>query len=189
MITDELKNKNYSLYLDKLRGLGVNTEAIEAQIQNQLINATYACSNENGVAYDGSLLHIVLRTLTPYAIKINSSLPANIQVEQNSIVKVCLLSHLSKCQMFIPNDNEWEKDKRGIMYKYAPYSSALKMGARSIILAQSLGINFTQEEFEAMMIIDKDDTDIQSKFHSSPLALIVKQANELTFLQIRLNKE
>ena len=61
------------------------------------------------------------------------------------------------------------------------------MGARSILMSQNLGINFSNEEFEAMMILDRDDNDLQAKFYSNPLSIIIKQANELTFLQNRFN--
>ena len=38
-----------------------------------------------------------------------------------------------------------------------------------------------------MMILDRDDNDLQAKFYSNPLSIIIKQANELTFLQNRFN--
>lgn len=89
--------------------------------------------------------------------------------------------------MFEKNDNQWEIEKKGIAYKYAKSDVALKMGARSILLCQEMGIQFTPEEFEAMLILDKDDNDLQSKFYSNALSVIVKQANELTHLNNRLN--
>ena len=47
--------------------------------------------------------------------------------------------------MFIKNDNQWEIEKRGMVYKYAPSNVALKMGARSIIFAEKLGVKFSDE--------------------------------------------
>lgn len=187
MITDEIKNKNYRLFLSKLNNVGVDSSKVEEILGEILLNASFSISNENGCAYDGSLIHIVLRTLTPFAIKINELLPEDLRVNQQSIVKVCLLSHISKCKMFEKNDNQWEIEKKGIIYKYSKSDVALKMGARSILLCQDMGITFTPEEFEAMLILDKDDNDLQSKFYSNPLSIIVKQANELTYLNNRLN--
>lgn len=188
MITEEIKNKNFRIFLSKLNNIGIDTSKLEEIVGEKLLNASFALSNEFGTAYDGSLIHIVLRTLTPYAIGINNLLPDTLKVDQKSIVKVCLLSHISKCQMFEKNDNQWEIEKKGIMYKYANSDVALKMGAKSLLLCQELGITFTPEEFEAMLILDKNDADLQSKYYSSTLSIIVKQANELTHLNNRLNQ-
>lgn len=189
MISEEIKNKNFRLFLTKLNNLNINTDKIEEVIGEKLLNATFSISNENGCAYDGSLLHIVLRTLTPFAIKLNELLPEDKRVSTESIIKVCLLSHISKALMFEKNDNQWEIEKKGMIYKYAKSDVALKMGAKSILLCQTLGITFTAEEFEAMLILDKDDNDMQSKYYATPLSIIVKQANELTHLNNRLNNK
>jgi len=188
MISDEIKEKNYSIFLKKLEEVGIDTSSITDDIAVLIKNASFAISNENGLAYDGSLLHIILRTLTPYALNINNVLPQNLQIEKNTLIKVCLLSHISKCEMFEPNDNEWEKEKRGLMYKYSKNAVALKMGMRSIIFAQNLGIKFTPEEMEAMTIMDRSCDDEQAKYFSSVLSTVIKQANELTYLQTRNNK-
>ena len=80
-------------------------------LKKKIKHASFSLTNENHTAYDGSLLQIILRILTPYAIKINELLPEEIKVNQSSIIKVCLLSHISKCEMFIPNTDEWQKEK------------------------------------------------------------------------------
>ena len=174
MISEELKQKNFNLFLTKLRNIGIDLTNIDENLASKIANATFAINAENNCAYDGSMLHIVLRTLTPFALKINELLPENIRVDNNSIIKVCLLSHISKSEMFVKNDNQWEIEKRGIHYKYSPTNVALKMGARSILMSQNLGINFSNEEFEAMMILDRDDNDLQAKFYSNPLSIIIK---------------
>lgn len=186
MINEEMKLKNFNLFTNKLNQIGVNLN-YDDKIKEKITNASFSISNENGCAYDGSLLHIVLRTLTPFALKINELLPEGMRVNSDSIIKVCLLSHISKCEMFIKNDNQWEIEKRGMVYKYAPSNVALKMGARSIIFAEKLGVKFSDEEFEAMMNLDRNEDDVQAKYYSSTLSVIVRQANELTFLQNKFN--
>ena len=88
--------------------------------------------------------------------------------------------------MFIPNTDEWQKEKQGKMYIYSNYDFALKMCMRSIIIANQLNIQLTPNEYEAMIIMDREVSDKQSEFYSSPLATIIKQANQLTYLQTRL---
>ena len=187
MITVETKEKNYNLFVKKLESIGIDTSKFST-IEDKLKNASFALNNENGLAYDGSLINTVLRVLTPYAVGINNLLPNEIKVNQDKLVKVCLLHQISKCQMFIPNDSEWHV-KHGIVYKYADYPYALKMGMRSIVLLQELGIALDGEEMEAITILDRQDDDNQVKFFSSPLATIVRQANELTYTTKRLIKD
>lgn len=184
-MTDEIRLKNYQLFKKKLNELEIDTSLMDERFGTQITNATFAITNEYNMAYDGSLLNTVLRILTPYALKINSLLPEHLQVDQKSIIKVCLLSHISKALTFIPNDNQWEIEKRGMLYKYAKNEVTLKMGMKSIFLAQEMGIKFTAQEMEAMIILDRDADDDQAKFFSSTLSTIIKQANELTYLQIR----
>lgn len=188
MITEDLKEKNLDLFLKYLKRYNVDISLISDDIKSKIKNATFSNINENRTAYDGSLLNIIFNILTPTALKINDVLDETLRVDKNSLIKVCLLSHISKCEMFEPNDNEWEKEKRGILYKYTKSNVALKMGMRSIILSQQLGVQFTPEEIEAMIVLDRMNDDEQAKFFSNPLSVILKQANELTFLQIRLKK-
>ena len=88
--------------------------------------------------------------------------------------------------MFEPNDNEWEKEKRGLLFKYKKSNVALKMGIKSLILSQELGIKFTPEEIEAITIIDRRLDDEQANYYSNPISVVLKQANELTYLSTRL---
>lgn len=185
MINEEIKEKNLLLFKKKLEEIGIQLN-MDSLIENKIKNATFTITNENGLAYEGSLLNVILRILTPFAIKINDALPESIRVEKNSLIKVCLLSHISKCEMFEPNDNEWEKEKRGMLFKYTKSNVALKMGMKSLILAQELGVKFTPEEIEAITIMDRRLDDEQTMFFSNPISVVLKQAHELTYLSTRL---
>ena len=46
------------------------------------------------------------------------------------------------------------------------------------------GIPLNAEEIEAMTINDRDLSDDQARWHASTMATIVRQANELTYVQI-----
>lgn len=184
MITQEIKEKNLRLFLKKLSSLNIPTEALELEYKEKLLNATFTPSNDYGNAYDGSLLEIVLKKLTPYAIKINDSLDESIQVDKNTLIKICLLHHIAKSVSLIPNDNAWEVEKRGLLYKYNNDIPSIRTGLHSLIIAQNCGISFTAEEAEAMTINDRTATDEQAKWHSSVLSTIIRQANELTYLDI-----
>ena len=185
MINEEIKEKNLLLFKKKLEEIGIQLN-MDSLIENKIKNATFTITNENGLAYEGSLLNVILRILTPFAIKINDALPENIRVDKNSLIKVCLLSNISKCEMFEPNDNEWEKEKRGMLFKYAKNNIALKMGMKSLIFAQELGVKFTPEEIESITIMDRRLDDEQTMFFSNPISVVLKHAHELTYLATRL---
>ena len=174
MITDELKLKNYSLFILKLQQIGIDTTILEEKYKEQLINAIFNL-NSGG---EGSLLQIVMRTLTPNALKLAElNKPEKMSVDTNTVIKVCLLMHLSKVTMF-------QKGKTENTFTYAPYPYGLKMGLRSIAMCEECGIHLTAEEIEAITILDRE-TEEQAKFFASPLATIIKIANELTFLHIK----
>ena len=185
MDKNELIEKNYALFKKKLENYGVSSETIDEYFGDKLKYASFAMTSENAVAYPGSLLHIVLRTLTPLALKVAELVSDTTEVSQDSVVKVCLLHHISKAFMFEPNDNQWEIDKRGMIYKYTKQVAGLKMGMRSLLVCQDIGVKFNESEFEAMTVLDRADDDKQAKFYSTPLSTIVKIANELTFLKIK----
>ena len=190
MLSVEKINENYVLFLKKLEGVGVDYANIVKYVgENNLKNATFAINSDMGMAYDGSLINIILRKVTKYAVLINQMLPENVKVNEESLVKVCLLHQISKAIMFEENDSTWEKTNRGLLYKYSELEGSLRCGERSAYICLSNGVQFTPEEYEAMRIMDKDSEDTYTKFYSSPIATIVKQANELAAMDMRITNK
>lgn len=188
MITTETKEKNLMLFFKKLSKLGIDTARLEETYGTSIMNGSFTNSNEFGNAYEGSLLEIVLKTLTPYAVKLNELLPEDKRVDKNTLVKICLLHQLAKAIRLIPNDNAWEIEKRGLVYKYNNDLPSIRTGLHSLILCQNCGIEFTVEEAEAMTVNDRDLTDDQARWHSSIMATLVRQASELTYLTLNNKK-
>jgi hypothetical protein len=188
MISKEIMEKNFSLYTKKLAQIGVNVDKLTELYGDKIMKASFTNSNEFDNAYEGSLLEIILKVLTPYAVKLNELLPEEQKVDKNTLVKLCLLHHIGKAIKLIPNDNQWEVEKRGLVYKYDESQPSIRTGLHSLIIAQQCGIIFTPEEAEVMTVNDRDLTDDQSRWHSSVMSTIVRQANELTYIQINKKK-
>lgn len=184
MITTEVKEKNLKLFFKKLSQLGIDTHKLEGDYGVAIFNASFTNSNEFGNAYSGSFLEIVLKILTPYAVKLNELFPEELQVDKDTLVKVCLLHQVAKCIRLIPNDNSWEVEKRGLTYTYNNNLPSIRTGLHSLVICENCGIQFNAEEAEAMTINDRDLTDDQARWHSSLLASIVRQASEMTYLTI-----
>ena len=187
-MTDEQREKNLEIYIKKLNQVGVDTELLMEKYGEQLMNGTFTNSNEFGNAYNGSLIENILKVLTPYAVRLNELLPEPQRVDKDTLVKVCLLHHIAKAVRIIPNDNQWEIEKRGLLYKYNGDLPSIRTGLHSVSICFECGIPLTAEEIEVMTINDRDLSDYQARWHASVMATLVRQANELTYIQINNKK-
>ena len=176
--------RNFSKYKKKLITY-VGEQETESIIEalggdDAVMNATYAHMDNPGLAYDGSFTETVI-ALTVYAIKINGLLPEEKQVSKESIAKVALLSQIGKVLLFKPQTNDWRRKNLGENYTYAELDGAIRVGERSILIAMNSGVKFTEFEFEAMRIMDKqnENADNYSKYFSGALSMVIKQANEM----------
>jgi hypothetical protein len=99
-----------------------------------------------------------------------------------------LLHQIAKAVRIVPNDNQWEIEKRGLLYKYDDSLPSIRTGLHSVSMCLECGIPLTAEEIEAMTVNDRDLTDDQARWHSSIMATIVRQASELTYLTLNNRK-
>lgn len=179
--------KNFAAYLERLKkylGEDVAEKLIDILGGNEkVMNATFYNMEKSGLAYDGSMIMTAFDIIR-FALDINKLLPDERQASIESIIKVGLLQHIAKVNMF-EDAETWQK-KNGTVYKYTQQRGALRCGERSILLSMEAGINFTVDEFEAMRVIDKDAvTDDYAMYYSTPLSIIIRQANELAALKYR----
>lgn len=181
--TIETNFKNYKDSLGEILGEEVANNIItELGGEDKVKNAVFGSTTDSGVAYDGSLIACSI-AIIGFATNINNMLPSTKRANPDSIKKIGLLSHIAKVLMFTENDNSWEKTNRGMIYKFENLDGALRCGERSILIAMNCGVRFTAEEFEAMRIMDKaGENDNFTKFYSSSLSTVIRQANELITL-------
>lgn len=183
-LSKEILVSNFSKYKKRLITYVGEQEAKsiieELGGDDAVMNATYANTENTGLAYDGSFTETVI-ALTVYAIKINDLLPEEKQVSKESIAKVALLSQIGKVLLFKPQTNDWRRKNLGENYTYAELDGAIRVGERSILIAMNSGVKFTEFEFEAMRIMDKqnENADNYSKYFSGTLSMVIKQANEM----------
>ena len=83
--------------------------------------------------------------------------------------------------MVKPQTNDWRSKNLGEKYTYTELDGAIRVGERSILIAMNSGVKFTEFEFEAMRIMDKqnENADNYSKYFSGTLSMVIKQANEM----------
>ena len=102
----------------------------------------------------GLLLHSV--GVTYNALKVKNLLAPDISNE--SIVIAALFHDLGKVgypgkPYYLPNDNKWEIEKRGITYKINPDVTTMNLAARSLYLISNR-IKLTEEEAQAIVAHD-----------------------------------
>lgn len=190
-MSEDKIQKNFETYangLIKLFGEETANNIIAALGGKEKVSrATYSHLKDSGSAFDGSLLKNIIR-MAQYANKLNEVLPDYAKADINSINKVCMLCQIAKALLYEENDNNWEIINRGMPYKFNnDLEGALRIGERSTLIAMNAGVKFTEIEFEAMRIIDKDSTeDNYTKYFSSPLSTVIRQASELITLTNRI---
>lgn len=181
-LTPENFNKEWVTFWGHVTEAGIADKFNEEKMKQTMETAAGALSIDTGSAYPGALIaHINLFTsIAERLAKMVAGTFPNISRE--SLLKVCVIQHLSKTLMYEPNDNQWEIDKRGMLYKFTETEGCLKFGERSALMALNMGVKISPLEFEAICSLDKDGEDAKNrKYVIGILSTIVRQANELAY--------
>ena len=162
----------------------------------RICNATWAMNKESGAAYQGALLDVVINHLCDIAYSFNeialtkvvnntviNTRPC-IKVNTNMLIRVLLLQHISKADIFVPTTEGW-KLKKGLLYEYNPnVETSMKVGERSLFLCQKYGIQIGEDEYDAIRSFDKTEEQFAGSY-VTPLSLMVRTANQFACLEMR----
>lgn len=196
MISEEKINSNYVLWIERLKKYDCYSEEMINDIGEKIKLASFSLSTSTGSAYNGSMIDTVLNHLCTIAFHINEDafgLNAkqrnkhnSLKVDSNKLMRVLLLQHISKAELFVVQDAQW-KISKGYLYDFNnELNASLKTGERSLYLCQKYGVKLTEEEYEAMRIIDKEE-DFKNNSYMTPLSAIVKIANQFTAIETYRN--
>jgi hypothetical protein len=184
MLTEEKINLNFVTFIDKLTKYNAYPKSLEddEEFKKSLKNASAFIQKDSGGAYEGSLIeHINHVALIAY--NINNMLSDSVKVPLNSLIRSCYLQQISKALMIEKNTSEYEIG-RGKLFRFKDNLPALKCGEYSILLCNKYGIELKENEYEAILSVDKIN-DEQTKYFGSMLSLILKQANELAIAEMK----
>jgi hypothetical protein len=103
------------------------------------------------------------------------------QIDEKSLYKVCILMHLSKRNVYVENDNEWEVKNRGLAFKFKKdVEGCINGGARSALEALNNGVKLTPTEFEAIQCLD-NEVEACKRIRNNIMTTVIRQANELAY--------
>lgn len=196
MLTEEKINANFLKWIKCLEKYDCFSQTLINDIGDKIKNAPFTLHENMGGAYQGAMIDIVLNHLCTIATHINDNAfkgddenrinHSNLYVNKNMLMKVLLLQHISKAEMFVYQTQQW-KAKNGQFYEFSDeLNTKLKTGERSLFMCQKYGIELSEEEYEAMCIIDKNEEN--GDIYSNSLTMLVKYVNKLTAIDIR-NKQ
>lgn len=179
-------NKNNQTFIEKNELYGVLSKELLEYLGEDLLSAPASTMKSLHNAFPGGLIDHILKT-TKYAIGINKLLPTGMEVESQSIVKVCFLHQIGKTFLYKWCESEWHRNNQGKMYEFNEELTSMKIGERSVYYAMKYGVKLSEEEYQAIVNYDKPEDDKQSKWYSSTLSTILKQANELAIIEEKNN--
>lgn len=183
MISTEKINKNYKTWIALLKKYNCYSDTLIEKYGELIKKSSFSINEESGLSYDGSMIDVSVNKLTPLAIGLNDLIGENSElgvqkVEKDSIIRVLLIQHMSKCMILVEQTNDWKR-KNGYLYDFNKnLNTSMKVGERSIYMCMECGISLSEEEYESIKIIDKDDED-KSIVFSSQLSNIIKIANDI----------
>ena len=176
-MTQEQIVKNTKKYFETANKLGFMTEDLMKFLGPEFIAAPASSMLEFHNAFEGGLIAHLLNT-AKYAVSINNSLPEEEKVNQDSLVKVCLLHQIGKANLYKTCTSKWHRENQGKMYEFNEDLVSMRVGERSVYNAMSHGVSLTAEEFSAIIFFDKTD-DRMSEYHNSMLGELLKMGSVL----------
>lgn len=139
--------------------------------------------------YPGGLLDHVIK-VCKYSLLLNDILPSNIKIQKEKLIKTVFLSQIGKVFLFKENPSEWHRLNQGKMYIYdTKQNVALRVGERSVYYATKYGVSLDEDEYQAIINLDKESDDKMAKWYSSIIGQIIKQAFELALIEEKYGKQ
>ena len=178
-LSQEQANTAWVQFYTVFERIGLSKHYDMDKLKTELLSSPCAITEDMGTAYKGALL-MHINMVMALAQRMAKMISGTFQMDEDSLLKVCCIMHLSKRYMYAENENEWEVKNRGMLFKFAKdMEGCLKGGERSALEALNNGVHLSPIEFEAIKALDEEDN-TKNPFKSI-LTIIVKQANELAY--------
>lgn len=180
ILPEEQKNLEWAAFYENFEKVGLTKHYDMVKLKEELLSSPCAVTEDMGTAYKGALI-VHINLVVALAKRISKMVSGTFQMDENSLIKVCMIMHLSKRLVYVENDNEWEIKNRGLNFKFKKgLEGCIKGGDRSALEALNNGVKITPLEFESITCLD-EDIDSSKKNFLSMMTTIVRQSNELAY--------
>lgn len=179
-LTEETIEKNAAKYFKTGEKRGFMTDEFIEKYGEVLVEAPYSKTDEGPNCFDGGLLDHVVK-MTKHALDIHANLSEDKKVDEESLIKVCLLHQIGKANMFVKNDSKWHLD-RGINYEFNDETVSLPVATKSLEIANECGIQLSTTEHQAIALYGSEFGNRDFTHESIRIGAIVKAANILTII-------
>ena len=168
----EMTNEKYQVFTPKLMEfLGESLFTAPASTMLSLHNAC-----------EGGLVDHLIK-VAKYAAMFNEILPEPMRYTKESVLKVSFLCEIGKVFLYKPCTSEWHRKNQGKMYEFAENNVSMSVGERSLFYALSNDVILNEAECQAILNYTKNDDDNQVRWHSTPLAKLLKTAIEFAIME------
>jgi hypothetical protein len=174
-LTQEKIVSNTKKYFETATKYGFMNDELMSFLGESFIKAPASTMDSLHNAFEGGLIDHLLRVAF-YAVRFNNALPEDKQVDQSSLLKVCLLHQIGKANLYVPCESEWHRKNQGKMYDFNNDLVSMRTSERSVYYALSHGVKFTEEEYSAILMSDKSD-DQMAQYHNSIIGELLKVSN------------
>ncbi len=166
-LSQEQANTAWVQFYTVFERIGLSKHYDMDKLKTELLSSPCAITEDMGTAYKGALL-MHINMVMALAQRMTKMISGTFQMDEDSLLKVCCIMHLSKRYMYVENENEWEIKNRGMLFKFAKdMEGCLKGGERSALEALNNGVHLSPIEFEAIKALDEEDNTIQNLTESS----------------------
>jgi hypothetical protein len=187
MLTPEQIAENYEEFASLLERTGDDRQPQIKELLSCFEERLAMCPASNNVGfhhcYPGGL---VKHSLDVLKLCNRQAQAANIKLDKQSMIFVCLLHDLGKVgdpweDYYIPQTSDYWRQK-GNLYEYNGKLQFMDHEHRSIFNLQHFGVRMTSDEFLAILLHNGMTKDANHKytFSQPPLALMVHQADMLS---------
>lgn len=158
-LSQEELDKNWNKLVELITKLGDRSESV-SNLVDALGERLYLCPASGKDTYHnsfpGGLLDHSLRVLGN-AVKLNSTFGWNLS--KDSLIIASLFHDLGKIgdlerEYYLPQTDQWRRDKLGEMYMYNKNMQYMTIPDRSIFLCQHFGVVLTLDEMLAIRLND-----------------------------------
>jgi len=185
MLTITQLEGNKKIFEDSDEKYGIFTPELKNFLGDDFYTAPASSTSNMIGCYPGGLLRYLIKACK-FSIKVNEILPDHLKQPPETIVRVVFLSQIGKVFMFKLKDGSGSSTRP---YDFNNDIVRMHVGERSVFYALTHGVKLEENEYQAILNLDKDEEDKMAKYFSEPLTEIIRHGFDLAAMEEKNEKK